>query len=1171
MAGQIGASPVSLKGDGPWRGMTTKSKALPFHFELLENCYVSSDGMEIRTFPGWKCVVDPVTTARTATMTPAQTQALGYERTTIDGKRPFKVAGSGSTDAVYYVDTAPTETMVVWSQPTHVHGVEQVRGRWVFFGESGDRFEQINDAGSTAYVRVTSYVDNGTDCDLTLSAAPNTTANSFNALRAGGGDEITLSGLTGTGATALNNKRHTVISVVGAVVKIDTTIPAGAVAGQSAFISRVTPKGGMVANTGNTDISDDEESLTTWTCTNGGSVTSLTEIVYSAFVANRHRDFGDSTGSIKEGNSFSTNGQSRRRQKVIPYRIVPHVAGNRLVLVAPGYSCVFQAPMLVPINYDENDNTFVDSFSGVGWFGNDIYDKPRAMGLPKAVCYEDPDKDVANTYHVYEATAVGANYQFGGAGGTAGREGVYKFKFAYKDDATGDVGLCSEPISITTTNAVGAVQGLRFLVMFPGYLMHETLAMSVNVYRTEKNGSTFYFDRTIPMASFTNAAASGAESARYGLTPNAADANYYYHAQYNAIYQADAQLVLQQGDVPDSIEQMPRGAKCSRTIRGWTFYGGSLGNTGNRLELLAGNMSLVYDRPTSGVNSTNYNYDELTSRGPGVGITSSDGGFGCSATGIPTAYVGEFVFSRTLLPYPRQLAQINKVVNTDAGYPGGFPFVATLPYLTDVRYQILDTPLRAEAKFSNPNRPTLLVLPRGRIQISEPDHPSVVPATNSTVIANELDEDIEGIGDMGGQAVICSRNKTYMLGFSQTPVGVPAEIASDRFGCIAPNSMVEFDGGCAWLSDRGPCAMIGGSVQWIGEPLEEWFIGETSRYLRDSQGMMRHSWACHDAERGLIYFGVFADRAKVESSARTVTYRGTSYTWDAATALGAGTGDEIRSRFPCDEVLVYSYKVGAWSVWRPPVGMEIKWMTRGQDALGNSRVFFLGVDNRLYVLDDTYGMFNRDCVKNAAAATSTGTTITLLTPMGQTISDIGASETYWRAGMPVLVMSPDGLTVRGTSTVNTISGTTLTTDTAIPVTSGDIVIVGARVATIKTNYINLKGSETASVAKAGMRYGLRNRYSAQISGATTTALAGAKVQIVTNRQIDGAMTAVTAGLTNDTAAAQYTALAAQGAQAEYSLERSFALGRAQGINHRLEMVLVGSAQVRMSDLYVEVQ
>ena len=215
----------------------------------------------------------------------------------------------------------------------------------------------------------------------------------------------------------------------------------------------------------------------------------------------------------------------------------------------------------------------------------------------------------------------------------------------------------------------------------------------------------------------------------------------------------------------------------------------------------------------------------------------------------------------------------------------------------------------ADNKFRNQN--SYLLLPRGKIQISEPDNPGVTPATNITTIANELDEDVEAIGDVGGQAVICTRSRTYMLGFGGSPVGVLPDVASDRFGCIAPNSMVEFDGGCAWISDRGPVAMVGGAVQWIGEPLERLFYGVGARYLRDRKGMMRHSWACHDAERGLLYFGVFANRGSGTDFMVYVDSRFGNYSW--ADTENTADADKIRSRFPCDEVLVYSYRVGAWA------------------------------------------------------------------------------------------------------------------------------------------------------------------------------------------------------------------------------------------------------------------
>ena len=60
---QIGEAQIGFK-QGAWRGMTTLSKSKPAHFELLENGYVSSDGSEIRTWPGYVPIVTQQKRAR---------------------------------------------------------------------------------------------------------------------------------------------------------------------------------------------------------------------------------------------------------------------------------------------------------------------------------------------------------------------------------------------------------------------------------------------------------------------------------------------------------------------------------------------------------------------------------------------------------------------------------------------------------------------------------------------------------------------------------------------------------------------------------------------------------------------------------------------------------------------------------------------------------------------------------------------------------------------------------------------------------------------------------------------------------------------------------------------------------------------------------------------------
>lgn len=1156
--GQIGSAPWSFKSDAGWMGMTTSSKALPSHFDLLENCYISPDGSEIRSMPGYVCVFDPVTDARLYSDTNPATGPQGFESIHQDARRPVATQAGASEYLVQSDAGTATDRMLIWNRPTTLHGVEQVHGRWIFFGESSDRFEPIYNAARTSFIYVTGYDDAGGFASLNISGAPDTTTTLFNTVNPTDGcDRIYVEG---TGSATLDGKSHTVVSVLTAPDRLvlGTALAPTSPVTVNAIIARVSPKW---ASASATDISNDQESLTIWTATQRGDVTSNPiERVYPAHVANRQRDFGDATGNIFEGLTTGSDAfLSRRRQLPIPYRIVPHIAGNRLIMVAPGYGCVFQAPAIVPVDFSETS-----TLAGVPWISNDINDRPRCAGIPKAVQYEDLDKaagahKLAAADLVTHFGGVAADYSFGGSD-YAERNGTYKFCFAYRDDATGEVGLMSEPVTLATDSTI-TKQGLLLYVYFPGYLMHECLALSINVYRTVKDGDTFYYDRTIKMHPFA-VLPSTVESAKYGVLPSTQSNEYYHHITYPAVFKTDDALKESDGYVPSTLEQMPMGAKAARTIRGWTIYGGSLGNSGPNGEMQQGTLTLEYDTTGGVASAVNYYPDEVTTRWTAnltPSFESMEDPFGCAAKAIPPAYMGQQLFSRTLFPYPRQIVRLNKLINTRTGD-------ATVRF-ADVRYSIVDSPVKPDEMMSVAafrSQQAYLLLPRGKLQVSEADNPGVTPTTNITSVANEADEDVEAIGDVGGQGVVCTRSKTYMLGFGGSPVGVNPDIASDQFGCIAPNSMVSFDGGCAWLSDRGPAAMMGGTVTWIGQPLERLFYGESARYLRDRKGMMRHSWGHHDAERGLLYFGVFANRAEGTAQEARVSYRGSGYNWtdtDNSTQC-----DQIRSRFPCDEVLVYSYRTGVWSIWRPPTCLGIMWMARGLDVDGNNRTHFLGSDKRLYAMDDAFGQFDRESNKTTIAQTGTTATITGMYPGIK----MRASQTaiFYTGGGTVPMRMLGKRTITAVTYVPATLDYTLTLDSSITIPLGGCtMLVGPHESKIRTTFVNWKRGERSQVGQLGLRYSLWSRHSAGLVDEEQAMFASFTGKSST--RIDGVHTVKTGSYTTD-GAYTYQPLSETPAS-EHVFEKTVELGEIGGVNHQFEIELIGGAQIRIADLYTSVK
>lgn len=1148
---QIGRSPFSYKiaEANRFGGMSFESTGEPYQFELLENCYVS--GGEIRSFPGSVCVLDPVSDARLATdVTPFSPR--GYEADHYDAFRPTYTA-SGS----YNIPTTATENMIVWTRPTTLHSVHFLTNRWVFVGESDGRREPIYNSGRTQWVYVVSYQGDGLggNIDLTLSSAPSSTANAFNALQSG--SVVYLSGLTGDHATLLNNKQHIVGSVVGAVVRITTNYTGShaAFTGQTGFISRVSVSYNLniLGQQNEYEIGDDVESLTVWrTATNSVNQDSPDDQVFCSHVANRRRDFGDSTGVVDEGSEDIPG--SRRRQKTLPYRIVPHKAGNRIIAAAPGYGCAFQIPNIVPSALTGSAGS-----AGVGAYSNGDLDQPRCLGVPKCVVVEDPDKTPTASMHV--KSTVDATEAFGGSSQSS-RAGTYRFKFAYRDDATGEIGIPSEEIAVETNAVTHALTALRFYIYYPGYLMPESLALSIVAYRTKKEGNEFYFDETIKLTGLINAIAVGSESSRYGLvpTPDATTYGYYFHVTYTPLYKTDAELAEQSENivVPDGNKQMPMGCKTAYTYRGYTMYGGALGDTGPFRELQSGEMEIRYDRNTSALNGRAYWSDRVYMRFSAVLNTpniSEAAGFNVGSAIIPPGYAGQSLYLPTILPFPRTTVVIDKMVNTVMG--SNDAWLSQRNRIADVQYQILDTPLRTKVDYSQQSGTAYLILPRNQVQISNPDNPGETPAVNTLIVANEEGEDVEAMGSYNGQPVLATRSKTYMVGFSTTPVGAVPDIVSDKFGCIAPNTMVEFDGGCAWISDRGPVAIVDGGFRWIGKPLQKWFSESSARYKKDSLGMMRHAWGCHDPIRGLIYFGLFADLASGTSNEATVRYLNTTYSWTDTDGVGSILADKVRSRFPCDEILVYSYRDDAWSVWRPPQALAVQWMTVGLDEDKTQRVFYLGSDKRLYALDDLWGVTDQESNYIAIAQTGSTTTITGLTTGYKML--VGMDVAFYKGGLGTR------LEFIGLRSIVSKTDTEIVLDSAITLpTGGCKMLVGPRRMKVRTNWAAWKQSDQATVAKAGLRYSLWGLYNT-VSQLYARLPAFVKGTLRSSSLVNGVITSKTSTLTGDS----YSALGEE-ASTPQTFDYGLAQGMAQGQSFQLEVEFVGGAQVRLQDLFVEV-
>jgi hypothetical protein len=294
----------------------------------------------------------------------------------------------------------------------------------------------------------------------------------------------------------------------------------------------------------------------------------------------------------------------------------------------------------------------------------------------------------------------------------------------------------------------------------------------------------------------------------------------------------------------------------------------------------------------------------------------------------------------------------------------------------------------------------------------------------------------------------------------------------------------------------------------------------------------------------------------------TVSYNGGNFTW--TTAGASSEGNRIKSRFPCDEILVYSYKVGAWSYWVPPPCIAIQWMTRGVDSDQKPRVFFLGNDKRLYALDDTYGEFDRESNYTVVAQTGSVITVTGLNP-----------GIKMRPGMTVIFYTGGGSTkmaLLGGRVVQSVGATDITLSAAIDIpTGGCKMLIGARQAKIRTTFKNIKRTETSATAKVGLRYSLQSRYgtSGGLNGNPQAAFASCSVVSASLR--DGVMTRKQVSFSTPQSSAVTHTNLADDSTTPVVMEAGFDLGSMDGFNHQLEIGFLAGAQVRLIDAYLEVK
>lgn len=1203
----MGQRLISLKGDAGWRGKSHLNTADrgERRFLKLENCYVHGNGEELRHFPGFSTLLDLTD----------ENNGAGYGRYITELVRNV-FSTTPSEVYQYYYNGADdrVQTLKTRAKMSHLHWFEQVGDTLLIGGES--RFREIPiyrtrvpaELLTIVSVQVTSgrWVLNMSNT-VAANSSNDASGASLNGLSAG--DVVYLEGIEVASAAAqtridanLNGEMHEVKTVSGSAVTLHTTETNGALTAQAltsnpaVYVHRVsynrsntysTPSGIYPFTSTLNNRPDDADALTSWRVIVPLSRTDTAKSCHPAWVANRQRDFGDQVGVLDtEGiflNDAGTRGVSRRESRQLPYRMNPECATDRVIVAAPGYGCMFQIPLKIPTQPDFDYPAPSPGGDNYGplMASNSLYDKPRSLGIPKGRLIDSlatpapPSPDDTSGYNFNLSVAVGSP-EFALA------PGEYLISISYEDEALNEEGLASEPISVTVPdNNYAYTPNLAYI--HPGYIMPECLATKLNVYIAGPGETAMGFYASFPLAEIGQGVTtindtSYSMSAVYGFAPQSPDDSTALFRQIKLPLLGDGttltDAINSERQAPQSAS-MPRGAECCRYVRGVLLAAGAMGNSGGSLQLWQAKASMRFD-PAETYTAKDEMHIRVHGQTLEVPGATQDGDAQTSTLGIagrafPDAYQGIEAVSKELWPVGSVNQRIDRVVNRKTATLTGasaFPLHFERVRLTR---EVFDRTRAAGASPSpeistQTNKDIWYVMPKGTLQIGDPGAPWRSSKASIQITDPKRGDDIVAIGDLAGNAIMCSRRETYSFAWYRNAGAEIPGLVHNEFGCIAANSMVEFDGGLAWLSDRGPVAM-GATLTHVGKDVEEDFSGSHPRYLCDSRGMMRHAWGCHDASRSIVMWGLVTDATQTLFYSNQIN--GETYTWDELPDGG-------KSRMPCDEVLIWNYRVGAFSTWRPPAGLEIYWMRPLRDEDGAVRICFLARDGRIYALDDaandtamttTYEIEADVTARQLTASTTMSFTLANGTGVNGTApTGHNGDRRHLREGMTVELLNEDGEVVAETTiaSITTSSSTGGTIELADAQTWKDDyqIRIGARPkATIIASYIGAEAMDNLNLQAVQARYSLHGRGSANM-----------KLSVLKTEFDDTDPTPREIEMSPE---AKWTHIGSSLTGIDPSMRvarrKRFAQGGADATEIAVKIEITGSAQTRIEDIALEVQ
>lgn len=659
-------------------------------------------------------------------------------------------------------------------------------------------------------------------------------------------------------------------------------------------------------------------------------------------------------------------------QNVTVYRRIQHdVLNKRVVLAVPGSGILYQAnigggppwqPVTSEIDADLPDHRWT-----------------KMLGIPRGVIQTATTSDSAGSL-------------------TAGK--WYGIAVGYWDPFTQEVGAASEVWAVQTGGGAANPQ-LDVTVARPRWANADCQGLGIILYVTDhgydtrgeaETGLLLPYEYNGPWATDEDYAYWGASG------PGSSNA----FISFTVLTEPDPDNQILPGRLP-VFEVCPPGGGVIRVVKGRAFTGGGYPESWTMdcwTQEEAGRGTEVW-LPSEGIIHGSVNYPAPCTHGI-----------------IPDGFEG-YRLQRNALTVGQGRGRIDRVVNpryNPAGSTHGWPirghrtdFIYGTNWTTSPDAGELD-----EFILSNDGLARIAFTEEAALQVSP-------GGRNRLDIDSISGERIQGMARVGDALLAMTERETFLFSWASAPSQSSQAVISNRYGCIAPGSVVEGPFGAAWLSHEGPVMFDGGAIRWIGSRIREFW--ETVQ--KDSKGEAHYCTATVDLERALVIWGV---------------------------RVGAFSGetDIAKSKEEADTLLIWSYATGQFSTYTPSTASQPQAIATLPFTQSKMRVSWTQNDTATHYRP-IYG-WDEDAVDRSDAVGTLA--ISAARTAGSATVSVSSGGDGYLPGDQGFIRSSDGQTLKWFGAVASSTGATtvpITNDDGATWAAGDKLILGSIHQTLTTN------------------------------------------------------------------------------------------------------------------------